>query len=373
MGSAFLKQGFFITKPTLTEKTLPDQSGKVSVSSRVRTPLVHYDADIIDKIFIVTGGYAGCGWELTKILYQHNATIHVAGRSADKAADAISEIRKLLPDSKGKMVFLKLDLADLSTIKASADEFLSKETKLDVLWNNAGVMWPPRGSKSTQVSTQPHQSRPWRFSRLTSGLPQGFELQMATNCLGPFLFTELLYPILAFTAKTAPSNSVRICWAASLSVDLAAPKGGISLDSTGAFLPNWTANQQYNYACSKAGNYFYANEFPIHHPDSPGIVSVCFNPGNLNTELQRHVTYPGKSLINKMITHPPVFGGYTELWAGLAPELTTADNGLYIAPWGRKWRVRNDIEASLKTKEGEGNGIARTFWEWGVRETKPYM
>ena len=83
--------------------------------------------------------------------------------------------------------------------------------------------------------------------------------------------------------------------------------------------------------------------------------------------------YPGKSLVNKIMIHPPVFGGYTELWSGLAPELTTADNGLYIAPWGRKSKVRKDIVASLKTKEQGGNGIARTFWDWSVKVTKQYM
>lgn len=197
---------------------------------------------------------------------------------------------------------------------------------------------------------------------------------MATNCLGPFLFTELLYPVLASTAKIAPPDSVRICWAGSLSIDLNAPKGGVSLDSTGAFAPDWKASQQFNYACSKTGNYFYANEFPIHHPETAStIVNVCFNPGNLDTELQRHFVYPGKSLVNKIMIHPPVFGGYTELWSGLAPELTTADNGLYIAPWGRKSNVRKDIVASLKTKELGGNGIARTFWDWSVKVTKQYM
>ena len=54
------------------------------------------------------------------------------------------------PDSKGELVFLHLDLDDLSTIKKSAEEFLSKEQKLDVLWNNAGVMVPPQGSKTKQ-------------------------------------------------------------------------------------------------------------------------------------------------------------------------------------------------------------------------------
>jgi retinol dehydrogenase-12 len=117
---------------------------RTQLSTQINTNIV--------QIFIVTGGYAGVGWQLTKILYQHNATIYVAGRSMEKGERAISEFKKAHPDSKGTLHFLKLDLADLSTIKASAEEFLSKEQRLDVLWNNAGVMWPAIGSKTAQVS-----------------------------------------------------------------------------------------------------------------------------------------------------------------------------------------------------------------------------
>jgi retinol dehydrogenase-12 len=77
------------------------------------------------------------------------------------------------------LAFLRLDLADLTTIKASAEEFLSKETKLHVLFNNAGVMCPPQGSKT----------------------PQGYELQLGTNNIGTFMFTKLLTPILNATAR----------------------------------------------------------------------------------------------------------------------------------------------------------------------------
>ncbi len=48
-------------------------------------------------------------------------------------------------------MFLKLDLGDLTTIKKSVEEFLRNEQRLDVLWNNAGVMVPPKGSVTAQV------------------------------------------------------------------------------------------------------------------------------------------------------------------------------------------------------------------------------
>ena len=113
--SRFCNQSFRIPASTLTERNLPDQSGRV---------------------FIVTGGYVGIGYELSKMLYQRNGTVYVAGRSPSKAEKAIAKMRSDLPDSKGKLEFLTLDLGDLSGIKATAEDFLGREGRLDVLVNN---------------------------------------------------------------------------------------------------------------------------------------------------------------------------------------------------------------------------------------------
>ncbi|KAH9203132.1 hypothetical protein DL95DRAFT_350146, partial [Leptodontidium sp. 2 PMI_412] len=115
----------FPNKPTLTEKNLSDQQGKV---------------------FLVTGGSGGLGKELISILYQHNAKVYVATRSQAKTDEIIRDIETSYPNSSGELIFLRLVLDDLTTIKRSAEEFLGKESRLDVLWNNAGVMVPPQGS-----------------------------------------------------------------------------------------------------------------------------------------------------------------------------------------------------------------------------------
>jgi retinol dehydrogenase-12 len=99
----------------------------------------------------VTGGASGLGFLLTKFLYQVNGTVYIAGRSQEAGAKAIERIKSQCLDSKGRLEFLHLDLADLSSTKKSADEFLGRERRLDVLWHNAGVMFPPVGSKTKQV------------------------------------------------------------------------------------------------------------------------------------------------------------------------------------------------------------------------------
>lgn len=91
------------------------------------------------QVFFVTGGYAGLGYELTKILYNHNATVYIAGRNPEKGSKAIKDLQQASPSSKGKLELLKLDLADLTTIKPAVDGFLAKEQRLDVLVNNAAV------------------------------------------------------------------------------------------------------------------------------------------------------------------------------------------------------------------------------------------
>lgn len=100
----------------------------------------------------MTGGHSGCGLELVKILYSRNATVYLASRTSSKAQAAIEKLKLEYPASKGRLEFLKLDLSDLSTIKASAQEFMAKEDKLHVLTNNAGVNATPIEQKTPQVS-----------------------------------------------------------------------------------------------------------------------------------------------------------------------------------------------------------------------------
>lgn len=91
----------------------------------------------------MTGGYAGVGLELCKILYAHDATVCIAGRSETKAKSAISIIKKAAPNSSGQLEFLQLDLSDLSTIKPAVQTFTARQERLDVLVNNAGVRFLP--------------------------------------------------------------------------------------------------------------------------------------------------------------------------------------------------------------------------------------
>lgn len=200
------------------------------------------------QVFIVTGASSGVGKELAAILFSHNAKVYAAGRSEEKGNAAIEEIKTRFPSSEGQIIFLYLDLNDLSTIQKSANDFLSKESRLDVLWNNAGVMVPPQGSKTKQ----------------------GYELQIGTNCLAPFLFTKLLTPTLIATAKTGPPGSVRIIWVSSSMAENMSPKGGVEMDNLDYKKDKivW-----HKYGVSKAGNYLQATEYARRH-ESDGIVSV---------------------------------------------------------------------------------------------------
>ena len=115
----------------------------------------------------MTGGASGVGFELCAILYHAGGKVYLAGRSEANAQSAISNIKARSPTSPGELIFLSVHLDDLTTIKPAVEAFTAKESKLDVLFNNAGVSLPPAGSLSAQ----------------------GHELQMATNRLGLCLLT----------------------------------------------------------------------------------------------------------------------------------------------------------------------------------------
>ena len=122
----------FPPAPTFTDKDLPS---------------------LVGKVYIVTGAASGVGFELAKILYVAGGTVYIAARSTARCEGAIDKIKTQASGVKsaGRLESMIVDLADLRTVKGAVDEFLRRETRLDVLVNNAGVMTPPAGSKDKLV------------------------------------------------------------------------------------------------------------------------------------------------------------------------------------------------------------------------------
>ncbi|KAI1489290.1 retinol dehydrogenase 12 [Biscogniauxia mediterranea] len=322
MGQAISRP--FPPPPRFTEKDLPDQTGKV---------------------FIVTGTTSGIGQALSGVLYGANAKVYMAARSHDKALAVASELKKKYPTSKGQLIYLHLDLNDLATIKKSADEFLAKEDKLHVLFNNAGVMFPPKDNKTAQ----------------------GYELQLGINALAPFLFTKLLTPVLLSTVKTSAPGDVRVVWVSSSFSGYFAPDGGVSMDNI-----NYQVERHpwVKYAISKAANTLYSAEVARRYGQE-GIISVSLDPGTLKTELFRNSGFLFR-LAMKAIEYDPIYGAYTELFGGLSPEITLERNNVWIAPWGRIEPLRRDIDKACRTVDDGGTGNAQAFWEWSEQQVEMF-
>ena len=68
------------------------------------------------------------------MLLSKGARVYIATRSEEKSQKAIEELKK--ETGKDSIFFLKLDLADLVSVKAAAGEYISKETELHTLYNN---------------------------------------------------------------------------------------------------------------------------------------------------------------------------------------------------------------------------------------------
>ncbi|KAH7309216.1 short-chain dehydrogenase [Stachybotrys elegans] len=295
------------------------------------------------KVFLVTGGYSGIGLELAKILYHKTARVYIAGHSWEKATKAVEEIRSTVPNG-GSVEFLHLDLDDLSSIGSAVEEFKSKESKLHVLWDNAGISQPPVGSLSKQ----------------------GIELQLATNCLGPFLPTKLLLPLLQAASADAVPNSVRIVWSSSQIMELSAPHHGINMAELGN--PPDTARAYVN---SKTGNTFLASEFAKRLDPSHKILNLSQNPGPCRTRLFRHT--PALPYLAWPLLHHPKYGALTCLFSGLSKEITWDDNGGYIIPWGRIGNLRKDLKEATEEQTSGGSGRASEFWEYSDDATSMYV
>ncbi|EGN95247.1 hypothetical protein SERLA73DRAFT_162749 [Serpula lacrymans var. lacrymans S7.3] len=125
---------------------------------------------------------------LDGVLQRNSEVLHSLLAQFVNRTQSEDAIRELKEKTGNEAVFLKLDLANLKFVKAAAEEFLSKETQLHVLFNNAGLMGPP-----IDLVTE-----------------DGYDLQFGTNVVGHHYFTKLLLPVLISTAKTCQDGKVRV-------------------------------------------------------------------------------------------------------------------------------------------------------------------
>lgn len=350
---------YFPPAGPLTEANLPGQAGKV---------------------FIVTGGSSGVGYETSRILYGAGGRVWILTRSEENALAAIARIKAHYDEkdqqqqqqgpkgshdteikTRGSLHFLHLDTADLATVRLAATSFVARESRLDVLFNNAGAA-------------------------ATAGAPrsrQGHEFHLATNALGAFLLTRLLGPLLAQTAVSSSGgtpDAVRVVWPASLLVDSGAPRGGIRAevllreDAAGA-------GPVELYAASKTGCWFLASEFTRRGllagggAGAAGVLHLAANPGNLATNVWRAQPRWLVWLLGPTL-RDAVHGAETYLFTAFSPEVTLEDAavGRYVIPDGR-WHPgpREDLLLALRGTEEGGTGQAVDFYEWCEESVKGFL
>ena len=235
---------------------------------------------------IVTGGYSGLGLETVAALSGAGATVLVPARRPDVARAAL-DLRGL-----GQEEVDELDLADLTSVRAYSERFLASGRRLDILLNNAGIMAVPE-----------------------SRVGDGWESQFATNHLGHYVLTNLLWPALV------AADAARV----------------VSLSSTGHKLsgirredPQFTNgyDRWLAYGQAKTANSLFAVQLDM--LGAPlGVRAFAVHPGGIMTELQRHL--PREEMIasgwidenGKLNARfkTPEQGAATSVWAATSPQL----------------------------------------------------
>ncbi|KAG1726539.1 uncharacterized protein EDB91DRAFT_1229054 [Suillus paluster] len=275
------------------------------------------------KVVLVTGANAGIGKETARVLLTKNAKVYVACRDKAKGEDAIRELR----ENTGKeAILLQLNLANLKSIKAAGEEFLSKEPQLHVLFNNARVMNPP-------------------VEMLTD---DGYDLQFGTNVVGHFYFTKLVMPALLAAARESPDGNARIVNTASNAHWFSGLDFNTFRDSPARRNKSTTIL----YGQSKTGNIIFSVELARGYGDQ-GVVSTALNPGSIKTEISRYYGFFARTLGN-LIFHDVSYGALTLLYAGTTAEGANL-NGRYLIPWARIGNTRADAQDPQQGTE---------LWNW---------
>jgi NAD(P)-dependent dehydrogenase (short-subunit alcohol dehydrogenase family) len=249
--------------------------------------------DLSGKLAIVTGGYSGLGLETVRALSGAGATVVVPARRPELARTVLDEARL------GSVEVAALDLADLDSVRAFADEFLASGRSIDILIDNAAIMAAP-----------------------LARVGDDWESQFATNHLGHYVLANLLWTALV------DNGGARV----------------IALTSTGHKLsdirwddPQWTEtyDKWKAYGQAKTADALFAVQLDA-LGEPFGVRAFAVHPGGIMTELQRHL--PREEMIaagwmdadgnvNERFKSPEQ-GAATSVWAATSPRLD-GEGGVY--------------------------------------------
>lgn len=264
--------------------------------------------DLSGKTCVITGASSGLGRESARALAAAGAHVILAARNREALFQAAQWLAAEVPGARTSTVLL--DLTALSSVREAARAIGDIAPVVDVLMNNAGVMFTPFGR------TQ-----------------DGFELQIGTNHFGHFELTRLLVP------QLTAADSARVVILSS---------GGHVMGDVDFDDPNWE-RRDYDkfvaYGASKTANILHAVEADRRLRDV-GIRSYAVHPGTVATSLARYMSREDFSQLRKLAAaHSPEpsdgfldfvlpeQGAATQVWAAVSPELA-GRGGLYLQDCG---------------------------------------
>ena len=254
--------------------------------------------DLSGRVAVVTGANTGLGYWTAAALADKGAHVVLAVRNLAKGKDAASQITAKSPNAVVKLQ--ELDLTSLDAIHASAEEIKAAHQRIDLLINNAGVMYTDKGNTK-----------------------DGFELQFGTNHLGHFAFTGLLLD------RLLPVEGSRVVTVSSVGHRIMAK---IHFDDL-----QWERgyNRVAAYGQSKLANLMFTYELArrLKLKGAP-TDALAAHPGGSNTELLRNM--PGwvrgpSQFVWNFFAQSAEMGALPTLRAATDPA---AQNGQYYGPDG---------------------------------------
>ncbi|KKC02312.1 SDR family NAD(P)-dependent oxidoreductase [Mycobacterium nebraskense] len=211
-------------------------------------------ADIPDqtgRVAVITGANTGLGYETALALADHGAHVVLAVRNLDKGKDAAARITARSPHAD--VALAELDLTSLESVRAAAEQLRSAHDRIDLLINNAGVMFTPKGTTK-----------------------DGFELQFGTNHLGHFALTGLLLD------RLLPVAGSRVVTVSSMGHRF----GRIRFDDL-----QWERGYSRvgAYGQAKLANLLFTYELQRRLAPHGTTIAVAAHPGGSRTELTRNL------------------------------------------------------------------------------------